>query len=68
MCFILDQSIEKYNSFPLKNMKILIPTLPSLSARAYFWCFNLQQQTRFENLQQLFQICSNFILVAATLF
>ena len=71
---------KKYNSFALKNIKILIPTPPSFSADAYFWCFNLQQlvlkicknyfkiaATLF-NLKQLYFICSNFILLAATFF
>ena len=54
-------------------MKIILPTPPSFSARAYFWCLICSNillicSNSFENLQQLFQICSKFILFAATLF
>ena len=55
------------NSFPLKNIKTLIPTPPSFSARAYFWCFSRQQHSF--NLQQLvLKICSNYFKFGATLF
>ena len=42
------QAKEKYNSFPLKNMKLLIPTPPSFSARTHFWSFNWQQHSCFK--------------------
>ena len=41
-------------------MKILIPTPPSFSACAHFWCFNLQQL--------VLKICSNYFKFSATLF
>ena len=57
----------KHFSFPLKYIKILIPTPPSFSARAHFWCFNLQQHSL--NLQQLvLKICSKYFKFATTLF
>ena len=74
-CMNIHIYIYIFMKYLKKNIKILIPTAPSFSARAYIWCFNLQQHsfnlraaTRFENLQQLLQICSNFIQFAATLF
>ena len=48
------------NSFPLENIKLLLPTPLSFSARAHFWCFNLQQL--------VLKICNNFILFAARFF
>ena len=51
---------KKDNSFPLKNIKLLVPTPPSFSAGANFWCFNLQQL--------VLNICSNYFKFAATLF
>jgi len=51
---------KQYNSFPVKNIKILIPTPPYFSARVYFRCFNLQQL--------VLKICSNYFKFAATLF
>ena len=47
---------KKYNSFPLKNMKIVISSPFSFTTHAYFWCFNLQQ---------LYFICSNYFKFAA---
>ena len=45
----------------------IIPTPPSFSARAYFWCFNLQEHSF--NLKQLvLKICSNYFKFAANLF
>ena len=58
---------KKYDSFPLKNIKILIPAPPPFSARPHFWCFNLQQHSF--NLQQLvLNICSSYLKFAAPLF
>ena len=51
---------KKYNSFALKNIKIVIPTPPSFSAGAYFWCFKLQQL--------VLKICNNYFKFGATLF
>ena len=58
---------KKYNSFPLKNIKILLPNPPSFSACAYFSCFNLQQHS-FNLPQLVLKICSNYFKFAATLF
>ena len=56
-----------YNSFPLKNIKLLVPTTPPFSAHAHFWYFNFQQHSF--NLQQLvLKICSNYFKFAASLF
>ena len=43
-----------------KNVKFLIPTPRSFTARSYFWSFNLQQL--------VLKICSNYFKFAATLF
>ena len=74
-------NLSEFSHMPRKKYtKLLVPTPPSFSARAYFWCFNLQQHSfncsnsfwkfaaTISNLQQLYSICSNFILFAATLF
>ena len=69
---------KKYSSFPLKNIKLLVPTPPSFSARAHFWWFNLQQlylicsnfllfAARFYNLRQLYFICSNLLIWSMSL-
>ena len=44
---------KKYSSFPLKTIKLLVPTPPAFSAHAHFWFFNLQQL--------VLKICSNLI-------
>ena len=62
---IVKQAKKKYKCFPLKNIKLLVLTPPSLSACAHFWCFNWQQHS-FSNLQLVLKICSNFISFAAT--
>ena len=64
---IVTQAKKKVQQLPAqKYIKILVSTPPSFSARAHFWCFNLQQHSF--NLQQLvLKICSNFIQFAATL-
>ena len=62
---IATQAKQKVYSFPLKNIKLLVPTSPSFSTRAHFSCFNLQQHSF--NLQQLvLKIYSNYFKFAAT--
>ena len=58
---------KKYNSFPFKNIKLLVFTPPSFIAHAHFRCFNLQQYSF--NLQKLvLKIWSNYFKFAAALF
>ena len=64
---IVTKAKKKYDSFPLKNIKILIPTPPSFSAREYFWGFNLQQHS-FNSQQLVLKICNNYFKFAANLF
>ena len=73
---LLSPPISPYSQLFLGHFSLLpILFLPPPSVCACFWCYNLQQLVQFwkfaatvSNLQQLYSICSNFILFAATLF
>ena len=60
------RSRKKYNSYSLKNIKILIPT-PTFLQCVHTFDVSLRQHSF--NLQQLvWKICSNYFKFAATLF
>ena len=64
---IVTQAKKKVWQLPAQNIKLLVPTPPSFSARAHFWCLNLRQHSF--NLQQfILKICSNYFKFTATLF